>query len=81
MCFNDYFFILLENLLVMEYADNGSLKDYLHKKFNKLTWMDKFELAYQLAFAVSFLHNKRIVHGDLVIHLNTFFLLLLNQIM
>ncbi|UZO11059.1 uncharacterized protein OCT59_002633 [Rhizophagus irregularis] len=54
-----------EKLLVMEYADNGSLQDYLKQTFNKLTWNNKYELAFQLAYAVSFLHNKKIVHRDL----------------
>ncbi|PKY12334.1 hypothetical protein RhiirB3_423989 [Rhizophagus irregularis] len=54
-----------ENLLVMDYADCGSLQDYLEKKFNNLTWNNKYELAFQLACAVSFLHDRRIVHRDL----------------
>lgn len=67
MKFNEYFFYSLEKLLVMEYADCGSLQDYLKKTFNKLTWNNKCELAFQLACAVSFLHNKKIVHRELVI--------------
>ncbi|CAB4388465.1 unnamed protein product [Rhizophagus irregularis] len=52
-------------LLVMEYADSGPLKDYLKENFNNLTWNDKYNFAYQLASAVSCLHNKGIVHRDL----------------
>jgi serine/threonine protein kinase len=52
----------------MEYADSGTLKDYLKETFNNLTWNDKYNLAYQLACAVSCLHNEGIVHRDLVIH-------------
>ncbi|GBC04292.1 hypothetical protein RclHR1_00560019 [Rhizophagus clarus] len=52
-------------LLVMEYADSGTLKSYLKKNFNCLTWNDKCRLAYQLACAVSCLHNEKIVHRDL----------------
>ncbi|GES99864.1 kinase-like domain-containing protein [Rhizophagus clarus] len=52
-------------LLVMEYADSGPLKDYLKENFNILTWNDKYNLAYQLACAVSCLHNEGIVHRDL----------------
>jgi serine/threonine protein kinase len=51
----------------MEYADSGSLKNYLKEKFNSLTWNDKYNLAYQLASAVSCLHNEDIVHRDLVV--------------
>jgi serine/threonine protein kinase len=53
-------------LLVMEYADGGSLRNYLKENFNNLTWVDKYKLAYQLACAVSCLHNEEIVHRDLV---------------
>jgi len=52
--------------LVMEYADCGTLKDYLKKCFDKLTWDDKFKLALQLSNAVSCLHEEGIVHRDLV---------------
>ncbi|UZO03972.1 uncharacterized protein OCT59_024371 [Rhizophagus irregularis] len=51
--------------LVMEYADSGSLRNYFEKNFDNLTWNDKFNMAYQLASAVSCLHNEGIVHRDL----------------
>ena len=51
----------------MEYADGGTLKKYLKENFNNLTWDDKLSFAYQLASAVSCLHNENIVHSDLVI--------------
>ncbi len=41
----------------MEYADSGTLRNYLEKNFDKLTWKDKYNLAYQLASAVSCLHS------------------------
>ena len=53
----------------MEYADGGTLRDYLKEHFNSLTWNDKFNLALQLAYAVSCLHDERIMHRDLVIYL------------
>ncbi|CAB4415366.1 unnamed protein product [Rhizophagus irregularis] len=52
-------------LLVMEYADSGPLKNYLKENFNSLTWNVKYNFAYQLACAVSCLHNEGIVHCDL----------------
>ncbi|RIA91620.1 kinase-like domain-containing protein [Glomus cerebriforme] len=51
--------------LVMEYADSGTLKYYLKNRFNNLTWNDKYNMAYQLACAVSCLHDEGIVHRDL----------------
>jgi serine/threonine protein kinase len=52
--------------LVIEYADNGTLREYLKKNFENLTWNDKINLAFQLVYAVSCLHGEGIVHRDLV---------------
>jgi len=53
----------------MEYADGGTLRNYLKEQFSNLTWDDKFNLALQLAYAISCLHDEKIVHRDLVIQL------------
>ena len=53
--------------LVMEYADGGTLRNYLKNKFDNLTWKEKYDLAFQLACAVQCLHGEGIVHRDLVI--------------
>ncbi|GET04549.1 kinase-like domain-containing protein [Rhizophagus clarus] len=63
-------------LLVMEYADSGTLRNYLSERFENLTWNDKLNLAFQLAHAVLCLHDEGIVHRDLhskniLIHKNT----------
>ena len=50
----------------MEYADSGTLRNYLKENFKYLTWNDKYNLAFQLAYAVSCLHKEEIVHHDLV---------------
>ncbi len=57
---------LVKYLLVMEYADGGSLQSYLKEDFDKLEWNDKYKLAFQLANAVSCMHNEGIIHCDLV---------------
>ncbi|GBC44942.2 kinase-like domain-containing protein [Rhizophagus irregularis DAOM 181602=DAOM 197198] len=51
--------------LVLEYANNGTLKTYLNEHFNELTWTDKYQLAFQLANAVDCLHDCNIIHRDL----------------
>ena len=54
----------------MEYADGGTLQNYLKEHVDNLTWNDKLNLALQLAYAVSCLHDEGIVHRDLVIRLS-----------
>ncbi|UZO04085.1 uncharacterized protein OCT59_024484 [Rhizophagus irregularis] len=63
-------------LLVMEYANNGTLRNYLSENFVNLTWNDKLSLAFQLAHVVTCLHDEEIVHRDLhsnniLVHQNT----------
>uniref|UniRef100_U9U3E1 Protein kinase domain-containing protein n=1 Tax=Rhizophagus irregularis (strain DAOM 181602 / DAOM 197198 / MUCL 43194) TaxID=747089 RepID=U9U3E1_RHIID len=49
----------------MEYANNGTLRNYLDGCYKNLTWNGKLNLAFQLANAISFLHDEGIVHRDL----------------
>ncbi|GBC17256.2 kinase-like domain-containing protein [Rhizophagus irregularis DAOM 181602=DAOM 197198] len=51
--------------LVLEYADNATLKTYLNENFNELEWKDKFCLALQLTDAILCLHERDIIHRDL----------------
>ena len=63
----------------MEYADGGTLRKYLEENFCSLTWGDKFNFAFQLACAVSCLHDEGIVHRDLVININLHFIYILHN--
>ena len=58
---------MIKYILVLEYADSGTLSTYLSKHFNELEWNDKYRLAFQLASAVAFIHECDIIHRDLVI--------------
>lgn len=51
--------------MVKEYADGGTLRDYLKENFNLLDWGNKYELALQLSSAIKLLHENGIVHKDL----------------
>ena len=53
-------------LLVMEYANGGTLRNYLKENFDNLTWNNKLNLALQLTYTISCLHDEGIAHGDLV---------------
>lgn len=65
--FSDTIYQIYKYILVMEYADNGTLSDYLKERFNELNWNDKFQLAIQLASAVLCLHESDICHNNMVI--------------
>ncbi|GAA0183746.1 hypothetical protein LIER_31104 [Lithospermum erythrorhizon] len=64
-----------EGILVFEYISNGTLQEKLHggngKKGGKhptLSWKNRMIIAYQLALALEYLHEKcsvQIVHGDI----------------
>ncbi|XP_047316155.1 U-box domain-containing protein 35-like isoform X2 [Impatiens glandulifera] len=61
-----------EGLLVYEYMSNGSLEDVLFKNNNKkgspLPWFTRFQIAWEIASALAFLHNAKprsIIHRDL----------------
>ena len=53
----------------MEYANGGTLKEYLYKNFVKMDWNLKLKFAKQITSAVLFLHENDIIHKDLVIYL------------
>jgi serine/threonine protein kinase len=54
----------------MEYADGGSLRNYLKLNFSTLIWDNKYQFAYQISKALECLHNEEILHCDLVIEYN-----------
>ena len=49
-------------LLVLEYADGGTLSGHLKKNFDKIDWTIKFCLAQEISSAVMYLHGLDIVH-------------------
>ena len=53
-------------MLIIEYADGGTLRQYLNKNFDKMDWDIKLEFAKQIASAICCLHENNIVHRDLV---------------
>ncbi|CAJ0755547.1 16629_t:CDS:10 [Entrophospora sp. SA101] len=48
-----------------EYANNGNLCDYLKSNFTIMDWNIKLKFAKQIASAVRYLHENKIVHRDL----------------
>ncbi|KAF0499941.1 kinase-like protein [Gigaspora margarita] len=51
--------------LVLEFADDGDLREYLKNKFLHLNWADKLRMAKEVTQGLVFLHMNNIIHGDL----------------
>ncbi|KAK4489242.1 hypothetical protein RD792_005039 [Penstemon davidsonii] len=57
-----------EGILIFEYVPNGNLQEKLHGSSNLISWKRRMAIAFQLAQAMEYLHNKcglQIVHGDI----------------
>ncbi|RHZ75049.1 hypothetical protein Glove_217g4 [Diversispora epigaea] len=52
-------------MIVFEYANNGSLRQYLKSNFRKLDWNAKLNLAKQIANILMYLHSNDIIYGRL----------------
>ena len=49
-------------MMVMEYAEDGSLRQSLNKNFNSMDWKDKFEILYNISNGLKDIHKKRLIH-------------------
>ena len=52
-------------MIVMQYANNGSLLSYLDQNINKLTWRMKVDRLRSIALYLYEIHNTGLVHCDL----------------
>ncbi|GES97471.1 kinase-like domain-containing protein [Rhizophagus clarus] len=52
-------------IMVLEYANNGNLRDYLRKNFCSLQWKDKIQMALDITCGLKCLHSNDIIHRDL----------------
>ena len=50
--------------MVMEYAQNGSLRRYLNNSFNSLSWNKKLFNLYSIAHGLNSIHKKGLIHRD-----------------
>ncbi|RHZ86284.1 hypothetical protein Glove_52g40 [Diversispora epigaea] len=49
--------------IILEYVNEGSLRQYLKTNFQSLDWNAKINLAKQIANVLMFLHSNDIIHG------------------
>src|SRR6266540_2206697 len=54
-----------EYILVMRYANNGSLTNYLTERFEILKWEDKVEILYRIISGLKIIHQGQLVHCNL----------------
>ncbi|KAG9296758.1 hypothetical protein G9A89_001390 [Geosiphon pyriformis] len=52
-------------LIIMKFAKNGNLHQYLRKHFDEMTWEEKFETLQRIANGLARIHNNGLVHRDL----------------
>ncbi|RHZ48418.1 hypothetical protein Glove_551g55 [Diversispora epigaea] len=52
-------------MIILKYANNESLRQYLKTNFQKIDWNIKLNLAKQIADVLWYLHSNEIIHGKL----------------
>ncbi|CAB4466336.1 unnamed protein product [Rhizophagus irregularis] len=53
------------DIMVLEYANEGSLRDYLKNQFSTLNWSQKIEMALDVTRGLMCLHSENIIHRSL----------------
>ena len=52
-------------MMVLDYAEDGSLRNYLDKEYSKLNWNEKIEYMFDIITGLYRIHNKELIHRDL----------------
>ena len=52
-----------EYMIVMQYADHGSLSSYLYQNINKLTWKMKLQYLKDIANNLLTIHTGQLIHS------------------
>ena len=51
-------------IMVMDYAERGSLRQSLNKNFNSMVWKDKLRILHTISDGLKDIHKKRLIHQD-----------------
>ncbi|KAG0258496.1 hypothetical protein BG011_003269 [Mortierella polycephala] len=54
-----------DTCIVMQFAENGCLQDYLENQNVSISWLTKYRLAWEIASGLDFIHRENIFHTDL----------------
>ena len=52
-------------IMVLDYAEHGSLRNYLDTNYDKLSWKTKFLYLCDIARGLEKIHEKELIHRDL----------------
>ncbi|RGB32580.1 kinase-like domain-containing protein [Rhizophagus diaphanus] len=52
-------------MIVMEYVENGSLRQYLNNSFNSMKWDEKMDILRHIASGLDDIHKKGLIHHNL----------------
>ncbi|CAG8644108.1 3372_t:CDS:2 [Acaulospora morrowiae] len=52
-------------MIIMNFMEDGSLRDYIRNKFSTLTWNQKLEILYTAANGLYNIHEAKLIHQDL----------------
>src|SRR2546421_5248769 len=50
--------------MVMNYANNGSLRHHLNNSFNSMDWNKKLGILHDIAYGLKKIHDNRLIHHD-----------------
>ena len=51
-------------MMVMEYAENGSLRQSLNNSFNSMDWKKKLDILQNIAYGLNKIHDNKLIHHD-----------------
>jgi serine/threonine protein kinase len=52
-------------MMVLDYAEDGSLRNYLNKTYSKLDWNSKIGYLHDVSLGLTSIHEKELIHRDL----------------
>src|SRR3990170_2128250 len=51
-------------MMVMDYAENGSLRQSLNNRFNSMDWNKKLQILHEIARGLNGIHDNKLIHHD-----------------
>src|SRR5436189_4697098 len=51
-------------MMIMNYAENGSLRKHLNNSFNSMNWNEKLDILQRIAYGLKEIHCNGLIHHD-----------------